>query len=156
MISWELQNKFVKRVLKGETLFWDHDTRTEEVAFGDGFHFYVMPWTKVYMDLHHLEATHENLRQVNLLCEFHKMNFVGAMSFTFDVRKKDKGELRRFENNENDIWINEAYLKEFGWQKDIESYRIGCDPDKGYKKPIIFESEYITAVILPVRVGGQE
>ena len=95
------------------------------------------------------------LKKFRVLPSYHKLDFSANVSLTFEQRVKDKGTLRKFEYLDKHLWINEAYLKEFDFLKYPEDFRIGADPEDGFKKPVLFESEKLTAVILPVRVGDE-
>ena len=154
-LTWKLQSKFVDEVQKGNVLFWDYASATEEYAFGDGYHFFVVPEGSVFIDFMKLGTMWSRLTRMKILEGFHNMDFSANVSLTFEQRVKDKGTLRKFEYLDKELFINEAYLKEFNFLKNPEEFAIGCDPDDGYKKPVMFECDYFTAVILPVRVGGQ-
>lgn len=156
-LTWKIQEKFVERILKGETLWYDFMPNMDEVAFGDNFHYFVMNTEDVFVDFHKLESKGDffMFRKMRVLPEFHKCDFCANVSLTFEQRAKDKGVLRKFEYLDKHIWINEAYLKEFDFLKDPEAFCIGADPVDGFKKPVMFESEELTVVILPVRVGDE-
>lgn len=155
MNIWKLQSKFVDRVLKGEYVYYDIMPNMGAVAIGDGYHYYVLDAEVIFIDLDKLSTAHPNLRKLRILSEYYKTEFSANVSLTFELMTKDKGTLRKFEYMDKHLWINEAYLKEFDFLKYPEDFRIGADPDDGFKKPVIFESSELTAVILPVRVGGQ-
>lgn len=156
-LTWKLQEKFVERILKGETLWWDYMMNTEEVAFGDSYHYYVMDKADVFVNFPKLEEAKDffMFKKFHVLPSYHKLDFSANVSLTFEQRVKDKGMLRKFEYLDKHLWINEAYLKEFDFLKYPEDFRIGADPEDGFKKPVLFESGELTAVILPVRVGDE-
>lgn len=165
MLVWKLQSKFVDRVLKNEYLYYDIMPNMYEIAIGDGYHYYVLNVNEVFIDLDKLATLHPNLRQVRILPEFHKMDFSENVSLTFESiaqvnygskMQSTKAVLRKFECQDKNIFINEAYLKEFDFLKYPEDFRIGGLKENCYKNPVVFESEDFTAVILPVRVGGQD
>lgn len=165
MISWKLQNKFVERVIKSEYVYYDIMPNLEEIAIGDGCHYYVLDVKEVFLDLDKLATVHPNLRQVRILPEFHKMDFSENVSLTFESiaqvnygpkMQTTKAVLRKFECQDKEIFINEAYLKEFDFLKYPEDFRAGALKDKCYKNPVMFEAEYVTAVILPFIVGGAD
>ena len=155
-LVWKLQSKFVDRVIKGDQVYYDIMPNMGEVAIGDGYHYFVLDAEEVFIALEKLAAVYPNFRKVGILPAYHKMDASANVSLTFESRTKDKATLRKFEYLDKHLWINEAYLKEFDFLKYPEDFRIGACPEDGFKKPVIFESEYLTAVILPVRVGGQE
>ena len=154
-LTWKLQEKFVERVLKGETLWWDR--MGDFVAFGDGFHYFVMNEDDVYVDFDKLESADGPFmfKQFHVLQTYHKLDFCANVSLTFEQRTKDKGTLRKFEYLDKHLWINEAYLKEIEFLKYPEDFRVGADPEDGFKKPVEFSTKELAAVILPVRVGGE-
>lgn len=156
-LTWKLQEKFVERILKGETLWWDTMPNMDEVAFGDSYHYYVMNVSDVFVNFSKLEETKSlfMFKKIHVLPSFHKLDFSANVSLTFEQRTKDKGTLRKFEYLDKHLWINEAYLKEFDFLKYPEDFRIGVDMVDGFKKPVLFESGELTAVILPVRVGDE-
>lgn len=156
-LTWKLQQKFVERVLNGEVLWWDLNPALDEVAFGDGYHYFIMNTEDVFVDFEKLEKS-ENTYKFNrcgVLSTYYKLDFCANVSLTFEQRTKDKGTLRKFEYLDKHLWINEAYLKEIEFLKYPEDFRIGADPEDGFRKPVLFETKELTAVILPVRVGGE-
>ena len=154
-LVWKLQSKFVDRVIKGEMVWYDIMPNMGAVAIGDSYHYFVLDAEEVFIDLEKLAAVYPNIRKAGILQVFYKTEFSANVSLTFESRTKDRELLRKFEYLDKHLWINEAYLKEFDFLKYPEDFRIGACPDDGFKKPVIFESEYITAVVLPVRVGGE-
>lgn len=155
-LTWKIQEKFVERILKGDNLWWDYNPALDDVAFGDGFHYYVMNTEDVFVNFPKLDDSKNfmfNRRAV--LSSHYKLDFCSNVSVTFEQRVKDKGTLRKFEYLDKHIWINEAYLKEFDFLKYPEDFRIGADPADGFKKPVLFDGEGISVVILPVRVGDE-
>ena len=157
-LTWKLQYKFVDKVLKGDRLFWDFSQKDEIYIFGDSFHFYVIPMTDVFIDILKIQnymGHRNNLTRVKLIDEYNKMDFCSNVCWTVEQWTKDKGTLRKFEYLDKHLWINETYLKEFDFFKNPESFCIGADPVDGFKKPVMFESEDLTVVILPVRVGDE-
>lgn len=157
-LTWKIQEKFVERILKGEQLWWDDMPNMDEVAFGDSYHFYVMNTTDVFVNFPKLEESKDDFfmfKKRRVLPAFHKYDFAANVSLTFEQRTKDKGTLRKFEYLDKHLWINEAYLKEFDFLKYPEDFRIGADPEDGFKKPVEFSTREFAAVILPVRVGDE-
>lgn len=155
-LTWKIQEKFVERILKGDNLWWDYNPNLDDVAFGDGFHYYVMNTEDVFVDFQKMDnAKNVMFNRRAILSSHYKLDFCANVSLTFEQRTKEKGTLRKFEYLDKCIWINEAYLKEFDFLKDPERFRIGADPVDGFKKPVLFESEELTAVIFPVRVGDE-
>lgn len=154
-LTWKIQEKFVERVLKCETLWWDR--MADLVAFGDSFHYFVMNAADVFVDFEKLENAEGffMLKQYHVLQTYHKLDFCSNVSLTFEQRAKDKGTLRKFEYLNKHLWINEAYLKEIDFLKYPEDFRIGADPEDGFKKPVEFSTREFATVILPVRVGDE-
>lgn len=158
-LTWKLQEKFVDKVLKGEYLFWDFSQKEGIYVFGDSFHFYVIPMEDVFIDFIKLENYNghiNNLKEMNLIRGYERMNFDEPVNFTFDIQKRDKNEIRRFESDRCDIWIGMPYLKEIDFDRNLEYFTIGSDPESGYRKPVRFECEDFTAVILPVRIKASD
>lgn len=156
-LTWKLQEKFVERLLRGDVLWWD--SMADRVAFGDGYHYYILKTEDVFVDFDKLENSESTYKfsKMNALTTYHnKLDFSANVALTFEQRTKDKGTLRKFEYLDKHLWINEAYLKEFDFLKDPESFLVGADPKDGFKRPVRFESGELTAVILPVRVGGDQ
>lgn len=166
MNSWKLQNKFVERVLKGESLFWDFSQKDGIYAFGDSFHFYVIPMEDVFIDFIKLDNYNghlNNLHKMNLIDGYEMMNFDANATVCNEVleifsigRRTTKNYVRKFKYLDKEVWISENYLNEFDYSKYCEYFQVGVDPEDGYKKPVKFYCEDFTAVILPVRVGGQD
>lgn len=154
-LTWKIQEKFVERILKGDSLWWDYNPNLEHVAFGDGYHYYILKTEDVFVDFEKLDTKNLMFNRRAVLSSHYKLDFCANVSLTFEQRSKDKGTLRKFEYLDKRIWINEAYLKEFDFLKDPEAFCIGADPVDGFKKPVMFESEELTVVILPVRVGDE-
>lgn len=154
-LTWKIQEKFVELVLKGSLTWWDAMPNTDEVAFGDSYHYFVLDQADAFVNFEKLERNvgYCLFKRMNVLPMYNKLDFSANVLLTFEQRTKDKGTLRKFEYLDKCIWINEAYLKEFDFLKDPERFLIGADPVDGFKKPVLFESEEIRAVILPVRVG---
>ena len=160
MNSWKLQNKFVDKVLKGENLFWDLSKEEGLCLFGDYYHFYVIPVNDVYIDFPEIGNRYRNLNKVSMVDGYKKMLFESNASDTLTSMTKDKGTLREFEytdvNGVRLLYINEIYLKEFGYMKDPERFRVLAHFKDGYKKPVMFfDGKDFTAVVLPVVVGGK-
>ncbi len=140
-LTWKLQEKFVERLLRGDVLWWD--SMADHVAFGDDCHYYILKTEDVFVDFEKLENSESTYKfsKTNVLQSYHhKLDFCSNVSLTFEQRSKDKGTVRKFE-----------YLD--------KHLCIGADPVNGFKMPVRFESEELTAVILPVilpvRVGDE-
>lgn len=158
-LTWKLQSKFVDKFLKGESLFWDFSQKDGIYVFGDSYHFYVIPMEEVLIDfikLDNYNGHFTDLHKMNLIDGYKSMNFDEPVNFTFDIQKRYKNEIRRFESDRCDIWIGIPYLKEIEFDRNLEYFTIGSDPESGYRKPVRFDGDDFTAVIFPVRVGGQD
>ena len=158
MIAWKLQEKFVDKVLKGNSVFWDHNSETGEVAFGDGFHFFVVSDERMFIDLPKLQKSCSNLNKVSLLNSFHKMDLNTYTTFTLFSMARDKGVIHKFETaNNEEVWIGEGYLKEINWFKNKEYWMISAAEKAAGKSPVLFriDEDDLKAVILPVRVGDE-
>ena len=158
MSNWKLQCWFVDQVMKQKNMYWCSDDK--RVCFGDGFHFYVIPQDTCFLAMSSLEKVYPNLRRIDLMASYDKMIFDSNASDTLISRVKDKGNLREFEytdvNGVRLVYISENYLKEFGYLKDPERFLVLANSKDGFKNPVRFDGDDFTAVILPVRVGGQD
>ena len=158
MSNWTLQRWFVDQVMKQKSMYWYADEKN--VCFGDGYHFYVIPQDTCFITMKYLETVFPNLKSLDMLTGYDKMIFDSNASDTLTSKVKDKGSLRGFEymdvNGVRLLYINEKYLKEFGYLKDPERFLVLANSKDGYKNPVLFDGEDFTAVILPVRVGGHE
>lgn len=154
-LLWKIQAVFMKRIVKGDKMFFDYDAQNDTVAFGDSYHFFVTESSKVYLNLFKIEKEFRNLTRVNLVDAYRNMDFSRYATFTTEFRVKDKGTLNKFEDDTSFIWINEEYLKEFDWFKNMERYQIRSAWESSFKNPVLFEGEDISVVILPVRVGDE-
>ena len=159
MNSWKLQNKFVERVLKGDNVFFDFSNNEEVYAFGDSYHFYVVPADSVYIDLVKISDRYNNLKRVKLIDGYSRMDFSANATFCNEVRetftigkRTTKNYVRKFEYLDKEVWISENYLKEFEFHKYCDYFLVGADPKDGYKKPVRFDSTGFAVVILPVRI----
>ena len=157
MSNWKLQCWFVDQVRKQKIMYWSSDGK--KVCFGDGYHFYVIPQVTCFLSMLSLENVYPNLKYVNLITSYDKMIFDSNASDTLTSMVKDKGNLRSFEytdvNGVRLVYISENYLKEFGYLKDPERFLVLANSKDGFKNPVRFDGDDFTAVILPVRVGGQ-
>lgn len=158
MNSWKLQCWFVDQVMKQKFMYWYTDDK--KMCFGDGYHFYVIPRDTCFLAMRSLEKVYPELKYVDFMISYDKMIFDSNASDTLTSRVKDKASLREFEytdvNGVRPLYINENYLKEFGYLKDPERFLVLANSKDGYKNPVRFDGDDFTAVILPVRVGGQE
>ena len=161
-LTWKLQSKFVDKVLKGESLFWDFSQKDGIYVFGDSYHFYVIPMEEVFIDFIKLDNYNghlTNLHKMNLIDGYKSMNFDANATVCNEVReiltlgkRTTKNYVRKFEYLDKEVWISENYLNEFDYMKDPEPLLVLADSRDGFKKPVRFDGDDFTAVILPVRI----